>query len=47
MGGICSIGFYAFGFGFKISFKRDEVTSKQKIEGFLNQTEIEIISVIR
>ena len=47
MGGMCSIGFNAFGFGFKISFKGDEVTTKQKIEGFLNQTGTEIIIVIR
>jgi hypothetical protein len=31
MGNVKSLGFSAFGFGFKIYFKGDEVTSKDKI----------------
>ena len=47
MGNVKSVGFSAFGFGCEINFKGDEVSSKQKIEGFLNQTGVDVVDVIR
>ena len=36
MGNVSSVRFSAFGYGCNIEFKGDEVSSKEKIEGFLN-----------
>ena len=47
MGQVGSVGFSAFGFGFQIVFKGGEVSPKQKIEAFLNQTGFSIVQKLR
>ena len=47
MGNVSSVGFSAFGFKYEINFKGDEVSSKQRIEGFLNQAGVNVVDIIR
>ena len=47
MGQVGSVGFSAFGFGCQIAFKGDEVSAKQKVEAFLNQTGFSVVQKLR
>ena len=47
MGNVHSVGFSIFGIEFRIYFKGDEVTSKDKIQAFLIQTGIDVVNVLR
>ena len=47
MGQVGSVSFSAFGFSFKLVFKGDEISAKQKIEAFLNQTGVSVVQKLR